>query len=81
MGGMQCTHLLTSCPDGSPVYILDTSDGANESSIKDLLSLSYVDVKKNHPDFETLHESVLKRLDIKFRSVDITIHQVSPFYD
>jgi len=81
MGGMQCTHLLSTCSDGSPVYILDTSDGVNPDLSKNLLSLKYLDVNSKHPDFETVHESTLKKIDISFSSVNFTIHQVGFFSD
>jgi len=71
MGGIKCSHLL------SNVDILETPDmDKNDAS---LLSVTLIDVKKTSPDFETVHKSVLKRLDVNFKSVNITVHQVCFF--
>jgi hypothetical protein len=70
MGGIKCSHLL------SNVDILETPDW--DKSDTSLLSVTYVDVKKTSPDFDSVHRSVLKRLDVMFKSVNITIHQVFP---
>ena len=75
MGGIKCTHLLTTSHDGSPISILETSAGGQKD--EGLLVMTYTDVKKSSPDFETVHQSVLKRVDVKFKSVHVTVHQVN----
>ena len=84
MGGIKCTHLLATSPDGSPVNILHTSEiGEQQSKEEDaggLLAVRYLDVKKTSPDFETVHRSVLKRVDVKFKSVNVTVHQVTSHF-
>ena len=80
IGGVNCEHLLLQTPSGDPVHILATNShlGAAEAAVenaKELLSVVYTDVNKNSPEFQTVHQSVLKRLDIKLSSVQINCHQ------
>jgi hypothetical protein len=75
MGGIKCTHLLATSHDGSPIRILETS--AESQNDESLLVMTYTDVKKSSPDFETVHQSVLKRINVKFKSVLVTVHQVT----
>ena len=69
MGGIKCSHLIAG------VDILETPDMDNNDT--SLLSMTLYDVKKTSPDLETVHKSVLKRIDVKFKSVNLTIHQVA----
>jgi hypothetical protein len=47
----------------------------NHALARPLLNMTYTDVNKNHPDFQTKHESVLKKVDVRLTSVLINFHQ------
>lgn len=66
-------HLLARTPSDEPVHILNTQLAEGREDV--LLTVTYTDVNKNSPEFQTVHESVLKRLDITLSSVKINCHQ------
>ena len=72
IGTVNCEHLLLQTPDGKPVHILTTN---NDDDARELLSVKYTDVKRSSPDFQTVHDCVLKKLDVQLSSVRINCHQ------
>ncbi|TRY69082.1 hypothetical protein TCAL_09656 [Tigriopus californicus] len=70
---VNCEHLLLKTPTGKPVHILSThKKGKNEAK---LLTLRYTDVNKKSPEFQTIHQNVLKTLEVELSQVDINLHQ------
>ena len=70
LGGLSCTHLLLKTPKGVPVKMLSTKSNKNK-----LLSIEYVDARKNSPKLSSDHDNVLKKLDVQLAGVDIIVHQ------
>ena len=56
-------------PEGAPVKMLSTC-GTDK-----ILKIEYIDVKRNSPELISVHNNVLKKIDVNFSSVDIVVHQ------
>ncbi len=71
IGGVTCEHLLVKTPSGNPVEIVSTK--AKDDS--PLLSITYTDANKKSPEFVTVHQSVLKKVEARLNSVHVNCHQ------
>ena len=75
VGSAACEHLTVRTPAGDRVRILSTRDGDDDGESKSLLKVAYTQCDKGNPDFREVHDSVLKKVDVRLSSVVINVHQ------
>lgn len=60
-------------PTGQPVHILTTK--VKENKNEKLLKVKFIEVKKTHPEYESLYESVAKKVEVDMNKVRVNLHQ------
>ncbi|XP_068741113.1 intermembrane lipid transfer protein VPS13A-like [Montipora capricornis] len=67
--GSMAVKEMTYGHGGDPLYLVETPDGA------ELLSLKYMKVESDHPEYKSRFNSTQQSIDIEFSSLRVELHQ------